>query len=174
MVNDGFILVEEDQCEVSEGKVLEVEEALVNASPTMKRLIEEKCNESENVITLPDISSKILSKITEFIKLDLDIDVAPIDAGVDVDCKASKSPTSFNNLNSEFIEVDQDTLVNLIMAAHYLKIKKLVDLGCNEMAERINGNTPEQLRQIFNLKNDFTPEEEEEHQRLVAPLLSKK
>ncbi|XP_020210747.1 SKP1-like protein 1A [Cajanus cajan] len=154
----------------SEGMVLEVDETLVNVSPTMKRLIEEKCNESSIVITLPNISSETLSKIIEFIKLDLESDVTLNNVGVesaDADCKASESLTSFNNLKLEFTKIDVDTLLHLITAAHYLKIEKIYDLGCEETARRIRGNTPEQIRQIFKIKNDFTPEEEEENKRLL-------
>ena len=30
------------------------------------------------------------------------------------------------------------------------------------MAKMITGKSPEQIRQLFNIKNDFTPEEEEQ------------
>jgi S-phase kinase-associated protein 1 len=60
------------------------------------------------------------------------------------------------------MEVDQATLFDLIMAANYLNIKGLLDLTCQTVANMIKGKTPEQIRQTFNIKNDFTPEEEEE------------
>ncbi|KAL2324002.1 hypothetical protein Fmac_023060 [Flemingia macrophylla] len=142
----------------SEGMVLEVDEALVNASPTMKRLIEEKCGESNIVITLPNISSKTLSQIIEFLKLDLESNATLGDVGADADCKASESLTSFNKLSLEFIKVD---------AAHYLKIEKIYDSGCEEAARRISGKTPEQIRETFKIKNDFTPDEEQENKRML-------
>jgi len=46
------------------------------------------------------------------------------------------------------------------MAANYLDIKPLLDLGCAYVASMIKGKTPEQIRQMFNIENDFTPEEE--------------
>jgi len=33
---------------------------------------------------------------------------------------------------------------------------------CKTVASEINGKTPEEIRTRFNIKNDFTPEEEEE------------
>lgn len=50
-------------------------------------------------------------------------------------------------------------------AANYLNIKTLLDLTCQTVADMIKGKTPEEIRKTFNIKNDFTPEEEEEVRR---------
>ncbi|KAH7332159.1 hypothetical protein KP509_20G072300 [Ceratopteris richardii] len=52
-----------------------------------------------------------------------------------------------------------------IIAANYLNIQALLDLTCQCVADMIKGKSPEELRKIFNLENDFTPEEEEEVRR---------
>ena len=52
-----------------------------------------------------------------------------------------------------------------IQAANYLNIKGLLDLTCQTVADMIKGKTPEEIRKTFNIKNDFTPEEEEEVRR---------
>merc|ERR1711916_387803 len=67
-----------------------------------------------------------------------------------------------DDLDAEFCKVDQDELLALILAANYLDIKPLLDLTCKTVANLIKGTTPEQIRQTFNIKNDFTPEEEEQ------------
>ncbi|CAA6666716.1 unnamed protein product [Spirodela intermedia] len=36
---------------------------------------------------------------------------------------------------------------------------------CQTVADMIKGKTPEEIRKTFNIKNDFTPEEEEEVRR---------
>lgn len=46
-------------------------------------------------------------------------------------------------------------------AANFLNIKDLFDLCCKTVADMIKGKTPEEIRRQFNIKNDFTPEEEE-------------
>ena len=53
----------------------------------------------------------------------------------------------------------------MILAANYLDIKSLLDLTCKTVADEIKGKTPEEIRVRFNIKNDFTPEEEEEVKR---------
>merc|ERR1712178_193565 len=70
-----------------------------------------------------------------------------------------------NAWDKEFVKVDDETLFNLIPAANYLDIKSLLDLTCKTVADEIKGKTPEEIRIRFNIKNDFTPEEEEEVKR---------
>ncbi|OWM88532.1 hypothetical protein CDL15_Pgr002299 [Punica granatum] len=50
-------------------------------------------------------------------------------------------------------------------AANYLNIKGLLDLTCQTVVDMIKGKTPEEIRKAFNIKNNFTPEEEEEVRR---------
>ena len=63
--------------------------------------------------------------------------------------------------DANFVEVDQETLFELILAANYMDIKPLLDLTCAKVASMLKGKTPEQIRKQFNIANDFTPEEEE-------------
>jgi S-phase kinase-associated protein 1 len=58
-----------------------------------------------------------------------------------------------------------DSILFLSQAANYLNIKSLLDLTCMTVANMIKGKTPEEIRKTFNIKNDFTPEEEEEVRR---------
>lgn len=64
---------------------------------------------------------------------------------------------------NKFLFIDVSLL--LFQAANYLNIKSLLDLTCQTVADMIKGKTPEEIRKTFNIKNDFTPEEEEEVRR---------
>ena len=61
---------------------------------------------------------------------------------------------------ADFISVEQVMLFELILAANYMDIKPLLDLSCATVASMIKGRTPQEIRETFNITNDFSPEEE--------------
>ncbi|OAY65218.1 SKP1-like protein 1B, partial [Ananas comosus] len=160
----------------SDGEEFEVEEAVAMESQTIRHMIEDDC--AENGIPLPNVTSKILSKVIEYCKKHVDAAAKPSDeAGAAAAAaaaaaagggggKASAVPEDdLKAWDAEFVKVDQTTLFDLILAANYLNIKGLLDLTCQTVADMIKGKTPEEIRKTFNIKNDFTPEEEEEIRR---------
>ncbi|CAO2813791.1 unnamed protein product [Amaranthus hypochondriacus] len=63
--------------------------------------------------------------------------------------------------DQEFVKgLDLPILFDVILAANYLEVKSLLDLTGKAVADLMRGKTPEEIRKTFNLKNDFTPEEE--------------
>lgn len=58
-------------------------------------------------------------------------------------------------------------------AANYLDIKGLLDVTCKTVANMIKGKTPEEIRKTFNIKNDFTPSEEEQVILIILALAMK-
>ncbi|MFS8016953.1 putative SKP1 component, dimerization, SKP1-like, dimerization domain superfamily [Helianthus anomalus] len=59
-----------------------------------------------------------------------------------------KGQTIDDNLkafDSEFVNVDQDTLFDLILAANYLNIKSLLDLTCKTVADMVKGKTTKEI-----------------------------
>ncbi|XP_022762269.1 SKP1-like protein 1A [Durio zibethinus] len=137
----------------SDGETFEVEEAVAVESQTIKHMIEDDC--ADNEIPLPNVNSKILSKVLEYCK-------KRVDAAAD---KEKNPDDELNAWNADFVKVDQKTLFDVILAANYLNIKSLLDLTCQTVADIIKGKTPEEIRKTFNIRNDFTPEEEEEVRR---------
>ena len=134
----------------------EVEEAVAMGSQTIRHMIEDDC--ADNGIPLPNVSSKILAKVIEYCNKHVHAAAADTTA-------ASGDGEDLKSWDAEFVKVDQATLFDLILAANYLNIKGLLDLTCQTVADMMKGKTPEEIRETFNIKNDFTKEEEDEIRR---------
>uniref|UniRef100_M8BFL1 SKP1-like protein n=1 Tax=Aegilops tauschii TaxID=37682 RepID=M8BFL1_AEGTA len=121
-------------------------------------MIEDDC--ADNGIPLPNVDSKILSKVIEYCKKHVQAN-----ASSSTSTAAPAPAEDLKSFDADFVKVDQATLFDLILAANYLNIKGLLDLTCQTVADMIKGKTPEEIRKTFNIKNDFTPEEEAEIRR---------
>nr|XP_043638989.1 SKP1-like protein 1B [Erigeron canadensis] len=137
----------------SDGETFEVDEAVAELSQTIKHMIDDQC--ADTAIPLPNVTSKILSKVIEYCK-------KHVEHKADEDKPADDDLKTFD---ADFVKVEQGTLFDLILAANYLNIKELLDLTCQTVADMIKGKTPDEIRKTFNIKNDYTPEEEEEVRR---------
>ncbi|CAK7334189.1 unnamed protein product [Dovyalis caffra] len=140
----------------SDGESFEVDEAVALESQTIKHMIEDDC--ADNGIPLPNVTSKILAKVIEYCK-------KHVETPKSEDRGTNSGDDELKTWDAEFVKVDQATLFDLILAANYLNIKGLLDLTCQTVADMIKGKTPEEIRKTFNIKNDFTPEEEDEVRR---------
>ncbi|KAM7257461.1 hypothetical protein ACFE04_013202 [Oxalis oulophora] len=152
----------------SDGETFEVDEAVALESQTIKHMIEDDC--ADNGIPLPNVTSKILSKVIEYCKKHVETTTTTTTTTTmtSSSSKASDDKVDTDEIktwDADFVNVDQATLFDLILAANYLNIKSLLDLTCQTVADMIKGKTPEEIRKTFNIKNDFTPEEEEEVRR---------
>ncbi|XP_075474486.1 SKP1-like protein 1A [Primulina tabacum] len=130
----------------SDGDTFEVEELVAMESLTIRNIIEDDC--ADAVIPLPNVTSKILTKVIEYCKRHVQAE--------------SETDDVLKKFDTDFVDVDQDTQFDLILAANYLNIRNLLDLTCQTVADMIKGKSPEEVRKLFNIINDYTPEEEEE------------
>lgn len=133
----------------SDAETFVVAETVAKESHTIKAMIEDGCADAE--IPLPNVTGGILAKVIEYLDFHHGRD--------------RKRSTELKSFDSAFVKVDKDTLFDLIMAANYLDIKSMLDLTCQAAADMIKNKSPRQIRNIFNLEYDFTPEEEEELRR---------
>jgi S-phase kinase-associated protein 1 len=140
----------------SDDETFEVDQEVANMSETIKNMIED--TGADVAIPLPNVSGKDLAKVIEYCKFKSDSKKKNADGEI-------ISEEDVKNWENEFVKVDQGTLFQLILAANYLNIKELLDLTCFTVASMIRGKSPEEIRKAFNIKNDFTPEEEEEVRR---------
>jgi S-phase kinase-associated protein 1 len=134
----------------SDGETFKVSKMVALESQVIKHLIEEGC--AHDAIPLENVTVNILEMVIEYCKKHVDADGKP-------------SEDDLENWDAEFEKVNRGTLFELILAANYLEIKSLLDLTCQTVADMMKGKTPEEIRETFNIENDFTPQEEEDVRR---------
>jgi len=115
--------------------------------------------EADEQLPIPNVSHAILKKIIEWCEKHKDDAPTTEDDVNDTEHKPSQEVPKWD---SEFLKVDQGTLFEIILAANYLDISKLLDYACMTVADQIRGKTPDEIRKHFNIKNDFTEEEMEQ------------
>lgn len=122
------------------------------------------CNEDlEDIDDIPvlTIKKKILEKVAEFCKYQTEKKEERI-YEIEKPIKSNVLSEVVPRWYADYIDLDQDFLFDVILAANYLDIKLLLDLGCAKVASMLKGKTPEEIRKTFGIENDFTEEEEEQ------------
>ncbi|CAI5744557.1 unnamed protein product [Peronospora destructor] len=131
---------EEDSRKVNlvsmDGDSFEVSRSVAAMSELVKTLISDDADDDEvQEIPLPNVKSPVLSKVIEFCSHHYNSPMREIE-------KPLKS--------ADMHDVVSDWDANF----------SLLDLACAKVASMIKGKTPQEIREAFNIVNDFTPEEE--------------
>ncbi|XP_006360244.1 SKP1-like protein 1A [Solanum tuberosum] len=105
---------------------------------------------TSNVIPLPIVDGKTMTKVVQYWK------------------KYSEEGVTEDQLKSfdqDFLKMSQSELVGVLLAANFFDDKQLKEIIIQEFADRIKGKPIEEIREVFGIVNDYTPEEEEEVRR---------
>lgn len=147
----------------NEGSTIEVDRAVAERSILIKNLIEDLGDDAvvDSPIPIPNVNDPVLRKVIEWCEHHRN-DAAQ---SADDDNDNRKKTTDIDEWDQKFMQVDQEMLFEIILAANYLDIKALLDVGCKTVANMIKGKSPEEIRKTFNITNDFTAEEEEQIRR---------
>ena len=139
------------------GQSFQVDVEIAKKSVTIKTMLEDLGIEEEgpdNEVPLPNVNAPILQKVIEWATQHKD-DLPPPQ-------EDESAQRGTGDWDKDFLNVDEGILFELILAANYLDIKGLLDVACKSVGNMIRGKTPEQIRQHFNIKNDLSPEEEDQ------------
>ncbi|EAZ06798.1 hypothetical protein OsI_29042 [Oryza sativa Indica Group] len=142
----------------SDGERFELSEAAASQSKTLSHMIEDDC--TDNGVPLPNVTAVVLAKVVEYFKKHAA--VTPKTATEAVAADKAKREKELKSFDAEFVDVDRTMLLELILAANFLNAQDLLDLTCQHAADLIKDMSVEEVREVFNITNDFTPEEEAE------------
>lgn len=155
--------------ETSDGKQWQILRTVAKVSETLSNLMEDA--NTEDVIPLPNIEGNTFEKYIEYTKYHLENDVKAVVAEevkpTNGECP-TPAPESFIpsevplcKFDEEFIKMENSMLFKIIKAANYLDNKPLLLLCCRGIAMQLKGKTTAEIRKIFNITKDVTPEDEE-------------
>ena len=140
----------------SDGEKMEISSKAAKRSNLIKNIINDFPESSE--VPLNKVNGSILKKIKEY-----------LEHYENEEPKEIKKPLASNNFKEcvdewdfKFIDLELDIIFEIISGANYMDISSLLELGTAKVASVIKGKNTEEMRKIFNIENDFTPQEEQE------------
>ncbi|KAK1441863.1 skp1/btb/poz domain superfamily like protein [Babesia gibsoni] len=141
----------------SEGDVFTVDRKALSMSTVLNNMLMHYDEDSEvEPVPLKNISTSTLAKILDYCRFHVDNPAKPIPKPL----RTNKLSDVVSQWDLQFVDVDKEVLFDIMMAENFLDIKPLLELTCAKIASMIKGKTPEEIRDEFNIVNDFTPEEE--------------
>ncbi|KAI9081318.1 hypothetical protein K1719_036739 [Acacia pycnantha] len=141
----------------SDGDEFKITVSAARLSTLLNRMLEDVCVSDDCEGPIIAVNSKTLVKVIEYCEKH-----APRANSVSSDSDAEE----LKNWDIEFMKVDvEDALFDILKAAKYLHIEGLLDLACQTVADLMKGKTLSQIRKIFDIKNDFSSEEQEQLRR---------
>ncbi|KAI9070770.1 hypothetical protein K1719_019451 [Acacia pycnantha] len=120
-------------------------------------LIQNLREECDGKIPLSNVNSATLSRVLEYCHKHASPEVAADEGGTGI----AGGVEELKKWDADFLKTDKlDVIFDIILAANYMEIKSLLDFSCQIVSDMIKNKMPEEVRSIFNLTNDFTPDEE--------------
>ncbi len=143
--------------DMGEKEYIEVDKSITEHSSLIKNMMTD-VTDSDEPVPLINVTSDIFGIVLEIITFYEGI--KPEDTSEEL--SDPENIQIYEALETQFFnDMEQSTLFELILASNFLDIKFLIDGVCQKIANLIKGKEPEEIRRTFNIKNDFTPEEEE-------------
>ncbi|KAK2652433.1 hypothetical protein Ddye_012289 [Dipteronia dyeriana] len=133
-----------------DGKVFEVKDTIATQSVTIKGMVDDDC--ATSTIPVCNVTGRTLAMVIEWWNKH--------------DIGAVSDEKELKEWESQFVIIndksDRDKVYDLLMAANYLNIPTLLDSCTSAAAEAIKGKTTEEIREFFDIKNDFDEKEEDD------------
>lgn len=125
-------------------------------SELIASMLKDDEEDEESEIPLQEVSKDILLKVVEFLTKHMEDPMKEIVKPI----VSNKMEELVGEWDAKFIDLEQEPLFRVILAANYLDIPSLLDLGIAKVASMIKGKEPDEVKKIFGIDADITPEEE--------------
>lgn len=135
----------------SDNQVFEAEEKVLFQSALIKNIVSDLDDGFGQEIPLSNVTGDILKKIITYAEHHKDDE--PVEEKED---KETNSKIN-DEWDIEYMKLDKDTIIEIILAANYLDMENLLNLCCKTMANMIKGKSAEEIREILGIPDE--PEE---------------
>ena len=144
----------------SDDQVFSIERAIAEKSKMIRDMLDlTEAEEGKEIVAPLDVKGATLKKVVEWTTQHKD-DPAPVDDLKEKELGKCKKP-ELSQWDEDFLQLEQAELYDLLLAANYLEIKDLPDVICKTVALMIQNKSTEEIREKFDVKNDFSKAEEE-------------
>jgi S-phase kinase-associated protein 1 len=134
------------------GKIFILERELAKKSIMLKNIISDAEESAGDAIPIQKVEDETLEQVIRYLEL--------TNSNI-VDEKSLKD-RDLELWEKEYTESIKEIIFPVILAANFLDIRHLLDVCCKAVANTMVGKTPKQIREMYGIVNDFTPEQEEE------------
>ncbi|GMS97811.1 hypothetical protein PENTCL1PPCAC_19986 [Pristionchus entomophagus] len=154
---------------ICDGENVEVDMTMINQCQTLKNLVQDTNLGAEGAaekleIPLPNVNAATLKHIINWCDHHKNDATVVEEEGEEKKKKKETKSDDIPEWDVNFLSADNgveiSVLCEIIHAANYLHIQALLDRSCKTIANMMKGKSSEEIRQTFNIPNDFTPEEE--------------
>ena len=126
----------------------------------LSKLVDESVGDDESEetldIPLPNVKGVVLGKVIEYCQHYVEEPMTEITTPL----PASTLEAIVQPWYCEFVRLEHVLLFELVTAANYMNIQPLLDLTCLAVSVMIKGKSADEIRKIFNISSDFSPEEQ--------------
>jgi S-phase kinase-associated protein 1 len=139
-----------------DGKLMAHRDVMMQ-SELVKSMIKDDADADELVqVHLLELSVAVLEKVIQFMEHYLDHPMPEIEKPLTTNVMADLVGEWY----ATWVDVDQELLFNIILAANYLDVAPLLDMAIAKVATQVKGRSPEEVKALFRIEPDITPEEE--------------
>ena len=139
------------------GEALQVPVDVCKISEFVKPMLPDEGENMQDMepISIPNVRTEVLQKVIEFCTYHHDHPMEKIEKPL----KSSNMEELVGPWYAHFVKnLEEEMLLQLMLAANFMSIEPLVSLTCAYIASLAEGKNPEEVREEFNIKNEFEGE----------------
>lgn len=154
-----------------DGKTFTVSGAFVEMSTFLTEAVSDHSDDDQEAICVPNVKSEVFEQVKAICDYHLDKDTEPIPY-IYKGTRTTRMEDIVDRWYADYLkDLDKYQLREIIYAADFLGIKKVVDLISAKFLTIVNGLTPDEILKEF--KEDYDPEKDKFTEELYQEIVKK-